>query len=221
MPKFKEWAERVAGLDVSVKTPAQEHIACDAPNLNLDFMSGAEGKFNEISIDDAQRIHHSHGHSLQEMFALRYGRLDRVVDCVIFVSSHEQAETLVGLAMKHNVVLVPYGGGTNVTQALLLNSSEPRMVVSVDMTRMNHVKWVDRQNMTACVEAGILGQDLEKELARYGVVCGHEPDSVEFSSLGGWLSTRASGMKKNRYGNIEDIALQMKIVTPVGTLSRT
>jgi len=59
--------------------------------------------------------------------------------------------------MKHNVVLVPYGGGTNVTQALLLNSSEPRMVVSVDMTRMNHVKWVDRQNMTACVEAGILG----------------------------------------------------------------
>jgi len=64
MPKFKEWAERVAGLDVSVKTPAQEHIACDAPNLNLDFMSGAEGKFNEISIDDAQRIHHSHGHSL-------------------------------------------------------------------------------------------------------------------------------------------------------------
>ena len=48
------------------------------------------------------------------------------------------------LAMKHNVVLIPYGGGTNVTQALLLNSSEPRMMVSVDMTRMNHVKWVDR-----------------------------------------------------------------------------
>jgi alkyldihydroxyacetonephosphate synthase len=94
------------------------------------------------------------------------------------------------------------------------------MIVSVDMTRMNHVRWVDRENMTACVEAGILGMDLEKELARYGVVCGHEPDSVEFSSLGGWLATRSSGMKKNKYGNIEDIALQMKIVTPVGTLSR-
>jgi alkyldihydroxyacetonephosphate synthase len=36
-----------------------------------------------------------------------------------------------------------------------------------------------------------------------GVVSGHEPDSSEFSTLGGWISTRASGMKKNTYGNIE------------------
>ena len=34
---------------------------------------------------------------------------------------------------------------------------------------------------------------------------GHEPDSMEFSSLGGWVATRASGMKKNVYGNIEDL----------------
>lgn len=61
--------------------------------------------------------------------------------------------------------------------------------------------------MTALVEAGILGQDLEKELSRYGVTCGHEPDSHEFSTMGGWISTRASGMKKNRYGNIEDVVL--------------
>jgi len=48
-------------------------------------------------------------------------------------------------------------------------------------------------------------------------VCGHEPDSVEFSSLGGWISTKASGMKKNVYGNIEDILINFTIVTPVGT----
>ena len=34
-----------------------------------------------------------------------------------------------------------------------------------------------------------------------------EPDSIEFSTLGGWIATHASGMKKNRYGNIEDIVL--------------
>lgn len=38
-------------------------------------------------------------------------------------------------------------------------------------------------------------------------------DSVEFSTLGGWISTRASGMKKNYYGNIEDIVQNVKIVT--------
>jgi len=111
------------------------------------------------------------------------------------------------MAHECNVVLMPYGGGTNVTQALMVPKEEKRMIISLDMTRMNHVKWVDRYNMCACVEAGIIGRDLEKELARYGVVCGHEPDSVEFSSLGGWISTRASGMKKNRYGNIDDILI--------------
>jgi alkyldihydroxyacetonephosphate synthase len=43
------------------------------------------------------------------------------------------------------------------------------------MSRMNHVKWVDKKNNMACVEAGIIGKDLERELLRYGVVCGHEP----------------------------------------------
>ena len=43
------------------------------------------------------------------------------------------------------------------------------------------------------------------QLAERGLCTGHEPDSMEFSSLGGWVATRASGMKKNIYGNIEDL----------------
>jgi alkyldihydroxyacetonephosphate synthase len=62
----------------------------------------------------------------------------------------------------------------------------------------------------------MLGGELEKELKNYGVVLGHEPDSVEFSSLGGWISTRASGMKKNTYGNIEDIVQNITFATSVG-----
>lgn len=125
------------------------------------------------------------------------------------------------LAVKHDVCLIPYGGGTNVTWALRCRKEEPRMIVSVDVNRMNHVKWVDRKNMCASVECGIIGKDMERELNRYGVLCGHEPDSFEFSSLGGWISTRASGMKKNRYGNIEDIVLQVKVVTPTGTYTKS
>lgn len=52
------------------------------------------------------------------------------------------------------------------------------------------------------------------------VMMGHEPDSVEFSTLGGWVSTRASGMKKNKYGNIEDIVCNIKLITPTGTLEK-
>ena len=43
------------------------------------------------------------------------------------------------------------------------------------------------------------------QLAKRGYCTGHEPDSMEFSSVGGWVATRASGMKKNIYGNIEDL----------------
>ena len=46
------------------------------------------------------------------------------------------------------------------------------------------------------------------QLAKKGFCTGHEPDSMEFSSLGGWVATRASGMKKNIYGNIEDLVLK-------------
>jgi alkyldihydroxyacetonephosphate synthase len=92
-----------------------------------------------------------------------------------------------------------------VTKALLLDPKESRMIVSLDMSRMNKIKYIDKKNMMACIEAGIVGADMEIELQKQGVTMGHEPDSIEFSTLGGWISTRASGMKKNIYGNIEDI----------------
>lgn len=123
------------------------------------------------------------------------------------------------------MIIVPYGGGTNVTQGLWLKKEDEnqhgRMIVSLDMSRMNKILWVDKDNMIACVQAGIRGQDLERDLKMQGVVSGHEPDSSEFSTLGGWISTRASGMKKNTYGNIEQIVQSITFVTPKGVYKKS
>jgi len=62
---------------------------------------------------------------------------------------------------------------------LLLSPLEKRMIVSVDMSRLSKIKWVDKVNNIACVEAGIIGSDLERELKNYGVVLGHEPVRLE------------------------------------------
>lgn len=164
---------------------------------------------------------HSHGATLEEVNALRYTEFKRYADVVIYPNSTEHCEKLVQLAVKHNVCLVPYGGGTNVTKSLKLQTSEKRMIVSVDMQRMTAVKWVDKENRMACIQAGVMGTELERQLKAYGVVLGHEPDSHEFSTLGGWISTRASGMKKNTYGNIEDIVVNITIVTPKGTYQKS
>src|SRR5204863_5383450 len=78
-----------------------------------------------------------------------------------------------------------------------------------------------QENMMACIEAGAVGRHIMADLKKYGVTMGHEPDSVEFSTLGGWIATNASGMKKNRYGNIEDLILDVTVVTTTGKLQRT
>ena len=124
----------------------------------------------------------------------------------------------VELAAAHDVCLVPYGGGTSVSAALKLPADETRFIVSVDMRRMDAIEWLDHENLRACVQAGITGSHLEERLAEQGFTCGHEPDSVELSTLGGWIATNASGMKKNRYGNIEDIVENVTMVTPRGVI---
>lgn len=63
---------------------------------------------------------------------------------------------------------------------------------------MSRVLEVDVANGTAHIQAGVVGRNMVKDLAEKGVTMGHEPDSLEFSTLGGWVATRASGMKRGR-----------------------
>lgn len=175
----------------------------------------------QFSEDGLARLRRSHGHTQEEMYALKHGHLERVPDVVVWPDTDEQVEALVQAALRHGVVLIPYGGGTNVTDALKCNASEERTIVSVDMRRMNRIRWIDPVNRMACIEAGAVGRHIVTQLAQHGFLMGHEPDSIEFSTLGGWIATHASGMKKNKYGNIEDLVLDVTAVTTAGTLTRT
>ena len=174
----------------------------------------------QVTEDDVTRLRHGHGHTQEEMFKIKYGALPRVPDLVVFPASENEVALLVQAAQKHDVVLIPYGGGTNVTDALRCPPDETRTIVSVDMRRMNRILWIDPVNRMACIEAGAVGRNIMKQLAEYGFTMGHEPDSVEFSTLGGWIATYASGMKKNKYGNIEQLVLDVEAVTTAGKLER-
>lgn len=214
LPHFSKFLEDL-NLEFSSKATMNKTIQVDPPVSNPEFLKGLGYIFS--TQDSEERTFHSHGHTLQEMYAVKFGKIERCVDVVVYPINEQEVEKIVELASKFDVLLVPFGGGTNVTHSLMLDARETRMIVSVDMSKMNHVRQVNLKSMTATVEAGIAGRDLELELSKYGVCCGHEPDSVEFSTLGGWISTRASGMKKNVYGNIEDIVITVRIVTPIGT----
>lgn len=191
------------------------------PIKNNSFLKEIEGNFIKISFEGKDRLFHSHGHTAEDIYRLRFGKIERIPDVVIWPGKHEHIETIVKTAVIHNVVIIPYGGGTSVSSALEPPENEARMIVSIDMHEMNRIKWVDYESMMASIECGIIGKDLDAKLAKLGLCVGHEPDSNEFSSLGGWIATRASGMKKNVYGNIEDILINAKMVTSVGTVEKS
>ena len=196
------------------KVPAPEH----SPELEKALRGFLAD--DQITTDDNIRLRRGHGHTGAEIWKVRYESLERVPDLVVYPASHDEVVAIVNAAKAHNAIVIPYGGGTNVTDALRCDPKERRAIISVDMRRMNRVLWIDPVNRLACIEAGALGRHIFASLARYKLTMGHEPDSVEFSTLGGWIATNASGMKKNRYGNIEDIVLDMKVVTADGVISR-
>ena len=178
-------------------------------NLKIDF-----------SIAGLDRLIRCHGQTMHDIQRLRLNLYTRIPDVVLWPISHEEVVNIVRIASQYDVVLIPYGGGTSVSGAVTCPENEKRPIAVLDTSQMNRMLWLDKSNLLACFEAGIIGQDLERVLSEEGLTMGHEPDSHEFSSLGGWVATRASGMKKNVYGNIEDIVIRAKMVTCKGTLEK-
>jgi len=224
LDRFLPWARRVIGfpldpsdrLESRYPTPIPERRVHDAFEQALAAWFAGD----QVRHDHAARLRHGHGHTLEDMWLIKHGSMERAPDLVVHPESEAQVQALVDLARTHDACLIPYGGGTNVTNALRCPSDEHRPIVSVDMRRMNRVLWIDPENQMACVEAGATGREIAEQLAAYGFTMGHEPDSYEFSTLGGWVATNASGMKKNRYGNIEDLVLGITAITASGRLER-
>ena len=222
---FIPFVEEILGvefaLEPKIKEVEKKHVS--DPNINEPFMADLKESFDidRFSGEHNERLLHSHGqHSTDEVYKVLYNKLDQFADLVFYIESEEETVKLIDLAQKHNVCLIPYGGGTNVTNALRPPKEEKRMVVSVDTRRMADVESIDEHNLMVTVGAGITGKVLEQELNKRGFTVGHEPDSYEFSTVGGWISTNAAGMKKHKYGNIEDIVQNLRMVTPKGVINQ-
>ncbi len=224
MPLFKPFVEEILGqtMDWTNRKPMNAAPYIPDPVANPGFERGLANLLEEHQYSEEPRVRlvHSHGQtSSHELYLVLYEDLERIADLVVWPESPEDVQGIIALATQWNVCLVPYGGGTNVSNALMLPAHEDRKIVSVDMRRMNKVISIDSKNLTARVQAGITGSGLEEALQSQGYVAGHEPDSMELSTLGGWISTNASGMKKNRYGNIEEIVEKITLITPKGEVS--
>jgi len=225
LPDLLPWFRKVVGIDFPLESSAGRFVLPPVPQPRqaqgfLDEIRKTVAE-DQIVTDSAVRLRHGHGHTVSEINAVRSNGFERVPDYVVYPKDESQVAAIVRAAAHHNVVLMPYGGGTNVTEALRCLPYEDRPIISVDMTRMDRIEWIDPVNRMAKIQAGAAGRLIQAQLAEHGFTMGHEPDSVEFSTLGGWIATNASGMKKNRYGNIEDILLDVTVVSALGKLERS
>lgn len=225
LPNFIPFVEEILDVRFEIEPKIQEvgekHVV--ESKINKPFLEELEGVFDtdRFTLEHNERVLHSHGqHSTDEVYKVLYNKLEKFADLVFYIENEDDTIKLIELAKKHDVCLIPYGGGTNVTNALRPPSDEDRMVVSVDTRRMDSIESIDEENLMVTVQSGITGKALEEELNKAGFTVGHEPDSYEFSTVGGWISTNAAGMKKHKYGNIEDIVQNLTMVTPEGIINQ-
>lgn len=225
LPSLLPWISNLMEVEVPgvAEFPSSYPPTIPESTMNHGFLAEIQSVLGktQICFDPLQRLRHGHGHTQEEMFAIKHGQIERVPDAILYPENEDQVVAIVQAASKNDVCLIPFGGGTNVSEALECPHDERRTIISVDMRLMNRIQWIDKTNRMACIEAGAVGRHIMADLAEHGYTMGHEPDSIEFSTIGGWIATNASGMKKNKYGNIEDIVLDITVVTVKGILKRS
>jgi alkyldihydroxyacetonephosphate synthase len=116
---------------------------------------------------------------------------------------------------------VPFGGGTSVVGGVdaQLARRDRAAVVSLDLGALAGVREVDMTSRLARIAAGTLGPALEDELGTHGLTLRHYPQSFEFSTLGGWLATRAGGHYATGPTRIDELAHSLAMITPRGELA--
>ena len=222
-PKLAPFFKKHIGLDLNadaVSVPAFSALNVPASVLPAELKGALEAVVGaqHVKTDDHDRVVHSYGKSVRDLVRIRKDDLGRVPDAICYPESEGQVRALVDVALGANAVLIPFGGGSNISGSLEAPRDETRPVLSIDMSRMRLVLAIDEDSRTAQVQTGAFGPDLEAQLNEKGWTLGHFPDSFNYSTLGGWIATRSSGMQSDKYGDIADLTRAVRVVMPNGTL---
>ena len=133
-------------------------------------------------------------------------------EAVIFARSTEDVIKAVKLCNQFSIPVVPFGAGTSIEGHILPIHGG----ITLDLSEMNKVLSVDDQDFTVTVEPGVLRHQLNEEIRHTGLYFPIDPGAN--ASIGGMVSTRASGTTAVRYGTMRENVLSLKVVTADGEL---
>ena len=166
------------------------------------------------SDDVVDRLSHARGKAFRDVVRNLHGDISHVPDLVARPRTEQDIVDVLDWCSSTETPVIPYGGGSSVVGGV-----EPRFdvpAISLDLGLLDQVLEVDRVSRTARIQAGTYGPDLEDQLRPEGFTLRHFPQSFAFSTLGGWLATRAGGHFATLYTHIDDLTESMRVVTPAG-----
>jgi len=163
------------------------------------------------------RVRHTYGRSYPDILRGYRGDFALAPDLVVYPRDETEVGACLDWASRAGVPLTPWGGGTSVCGGLTPETRGPPRAV-LDLGALDQVLEVDEHSLLARIQAGILGPALEEQLRPHGLTLRHFPQSFRFSTLGGWLATRAGGHFATVYTHIDDLCAGMRVVTPRGVM---
>jgi alkyldihydroxyacetonephosphate synthase len=167
-----------------------------------------------FSDDRYDRVAHALGKAYRDVVRGFRGEFPNPPDLVAYPESAEDVDMVLSFCADEKAAAIPYGGGTSVVGGVEPRGLEDyRGVVSIDMRRMDRVLEVDPISMAARIQAGATGPGLEDQLKEHGLTLRHFPQSFEYSTLGGWIATRAGGHFATLYTHIDDLVESIHAVT--------
>ncbi len=168
-----------------------------------------------VSLDDDIRLAYGGGFSYLDLVARR-GDSPPAPDAVVFPTSHDQVQELIGVCGQLNLAIVPFGGGTSVVGGVRPEEGEHAAVIAVGFEQMADVIAFDEVDMTVTVGPGITGPTLERLLGVRGLTLGHYPQSWERATIGGYVATRSAGQASAGYGRSDEMVERLRVATPRG-----
>jgi alkyldihydroxyacetonephosphate synthase len=160
-----------------------------------------------------ERVRHAHGQAFRDVAMAVRGGIGTAPDIVAMPPTSDDVARLLDWASEQGVAVVPFGGGTSVVGGV---TPPDGPTVTLDLAAMERVLDIDTVSRAAHVQAGALGPRIEEQLRPHGLTLRHFPQSWEFSTLGGWIATRAGGHYATRLTHVDDLVESIGAATPAG-----
>ncbi|HEY7532327.1 MAG TPA: FAD-binding and (Fe-S)-binding domain-containing protein [Nitrospiraceae bacterium] len=129
---------------------------------------------------------------------------------VVLPDSEEQIATTIGYAVEHGIPLTPRAAGTNLTGSAIGSG------IILDVSRLNRLLELNREERWARVQPGMVLAELNKQLSRDGLLFGPDPSSGDMCKLGGMIANNSAGPHTIRYGAVKDNVQALRICLSSG-----